>query len=240
MSSSARTLKHVSLELGAKSPVIVFPDADLDRAIKAVVLGFTGNSGQACTAPTRIVHDAIYDEFSARLVAAVQALVVGDPWDEATQLGPLTSSEQFERVIDYIAAGIAEGARISAGGGRHGSCGFFVEPTVFTDVRADMKIACEEIFGPVGALMRFSDEADAVARANDTSFGLAASIWTRDAARAHHIAGAVQAGIVWINTVFELDPLAPFGGYKMSGFGRELGAESIDDFTQIKTVVMRY
>ncbi len=241
MAAASRTLKKVSLELGGKSPVVVFPDADLDRAVATLLLGFTGNSGQACTAPTRVlVHESIYDEVAERLVKGASELKLGSPFEETTQLGPLVSRERFERVTGYISRGRTEGARVLSGGDRAGSRGYFVQPTVFGGVKDDMTIAREEIFGPVGALMRFSDESDAVLRGNDTEYGLAASIWTKDTGRAHRVARQLRAGIVWLNTVFEIDPVAPFGGYKQSGLGRELGPESIDDFTQIKTVVLRY
>ena len=241
MSRASSTLKKLSLELGGKSPVLVFADANLDQAIPAILMGFTGNSGQACTAGTRVfIHDKIYDEFIHRLVQGAQQIKIGMPFEPLTQMGPLTSKEQFDRVTHYISVGQTEGAELRTGGKRHGTNGYFIQPTVFTQVNNQMRIAREEIFGPVGALMRFTDESEVLTQANETEYGLAASIWTQDNHRAQAMARALQAGIVWINTVFELDPIAPFGGTKSSGLGRELGSESIDDFTQIKTVVNRY
>ncbi len=241
MSVASQTLKKVSLELGGKSPVIVFPDADLEKAIPTILMGFSGNSGQACTAGTRVfIHESIYEEVTAKVSAAAKQIKVGMPFDPTTQMGPLTSREQFDRVTGYISIGKNEGANIKTGGERVGQKGFFVQPTIFTEVKDQMRIAKEEIFGPVAAFMKFTDEAEVIKRANESEYGLAASIWSKNNHNANAVAKAMKAGIVWINTAFELDPVAPFGGYKSSGIGRELGAESIDDFTQMKTIVNRY
>lgn len=241
METAAKTLKSISLELGGKSPFIIFPDADLKKAIPMAVNAFTLNAGQACTAGTRLyIHQNIYQEVSAQIAAAVSQLKLGGPFDPATQIGPIISAKQLDRVSDYIESGKAEGAQLRTGGKRLPSSGYFLEPTVFTDVQDGMKIVEEEIFGPVGALSSFADVAEAVFHGNNTPYGLAASVWTSNLETAHTLASKLQAGIVWINTHFELDAVSPFGGYKQSGLGRELGAESINDFTQSKTVFTRY
>ena len=241
METAAKTLKSISLELGGKSPFIIFPDADLEKAVPMAVNAFTQNAGQACTAGTRLyIHQSIYREVCDQITKAVSEIQVGGPFDAQTQIGPIISAKQLERVSGYIESGQAEGAQLRTGGKRISSPGYFLEPTVFADVREDMKIVQEEIFGPVGSLSSFADVDDAVRRGNSTQYGLAASVWTSSLQTAHSLAGRLQAGIVWINTHFELDAVSPFGGYKQSGLGRELGAESIDDFTQTKTIFTRY
>ena len=237
MEVAAGSMKKVSLELGGKAPTIVFADADLDQAAAMSAFGFAGNAGQMCVAGSRIfVQDAIYDVFCAKLAAAVGAMATGSPFDDKTALGPLSSRQQYERVNGFLASAKSEGARLLVGGASGHANGYFVEPAIFTDVRANMRIVREEIFGPVAVLMRFSDEHDAVFHGNDTEYGLSATVWTRDLARGLRMGKALKAGTVWVNTMFKLDPASPFGGYKSSGTGRELGPESIDQYTQTKSV----
>jgi acyl-CoA reductase-like NAD-dependent aldehyde dehydrogenase len=241
VSASAGTLKKVTLELGGKSPNIIFPDADLEKAIPAAVTGFCAGAGQGCVAGSRIfIHESMYEEVADRISEAAQHLKIGSPFESSTQLGPLASQEQFDRVRGYIKIGKDEGGKLKSGGNRYRSPGYFIEPTIFTGVTDEMRIVHEEIFGPVAVLLPFKDERDAIFRGNDTEFGLAAAIWTKDISKAHTVARSLQAGIVWINTLFELDSIAPFGGYKQSGLGKELGPDSIDAFTQTKTVVVRF
>ena len=233
-------MKKVTLELGGKSPNIIFGDADLERAIPFAVIGFTAGAGQACVAGSRIlVHDSVYEDVLAGLADAIKSLKVGSPFDSASNIPPIVSQRQLEKVNGYIASGSEQGAQIH-GGGRHPGPGYFAMPTVFSNVTPEMKIVREEIFGPVCAVIPFADEAEAIRIANDTTYGLSASIWTNDLGRAHRVSDALKAGIVWTNTMFELDTMAPFGGYRRSGLGRELGPDSIDSFTQIKTSVLRY
>lgn len=240
LQASAGNLKKVSLELGGKSPNIVFPDADIDRALSVAVETMCRNSGQICSAGTRLfVHESLHDQASEQVSRIAATYKVGSPFDADTQLGPLISQRQMERVLSYVDAGTSEGARLSLGGARVGDSGYFVEPTVFSGVANTMTIAQEEIFGPVLSIIAFKDEDDAVFQGNDTEYGLAAAVWTRDASRAHRVARALNAGRVWINTYAEGDPVMSFGGYKQSGYGRELGAESIDAFTQTKSILMR-
>ncbi|MFN7026522.1 MAG: aldehyde dehydrogenase family protein [Pseudorhizobium sp.] len=238
--ASADTMKKVTLELGGKSPTIIMADADLDQAIPAALIGFTAGAGQGCVAGTRIfVHESIHDEVVSALAEQVKALKVGSAFDPESQIPPIVSKNQLDKVLGYIEAGEREGA-VAHRSALSTQAGFFAMPTLFTQARPDMSIVREEIFGPVAAVMTFSDEAGAIQAANDTSYGLSANIWTRDLGAAHRLSDRTNAGIVWVNTIFELDHMAPFGGFKMSGLGRELGAESIDAYTQTKTVVMRY
>ena len=241
--AAAGNLKRVSLELGGKSPFIVFPDADLDRAIAtAAHLGFF-LQGQNCQCPSRMyIHRAVLDQFVEGLISAVKAMPVGPGWEPETRIGPLISAEQLERVQAYIEAGRAEGAKLALGGKRLDRPGYFLEPTVFTDARQDMRIVREEIFGPVISILGFDGDGldEIVACANDTSYGLVASVWTRDLKIAHELADRIQAGVVGINHHGAGDIHAPFGGYKQSGWEREFGPDSLEPYLETKTVVVRY
>jgi acyl-CoA reductase-like NAD-dependent aldehyde dehydrogenase len=237
MAMAARGPKHVHLELGGKSPNIVFADADLERAAGAAALGCFALSGQACAAGSRlVVSEEIAEEFVARVTSACQSLTVGDPLEPSTALGPLISAEAHERVLGYVETGKAEGASVLTGGKRAGDRGFFVEPTIFTGCTNDMTICREEIFGPVLSVLTVRDEEEAIAIANDTTYGLAAGVWTKDLDRAHRVARRLEAGTVWINAYGSIPAGAPFGGYKASGLGRESGREAADEYTQVKNV----
>jgi aldehyde dehydrogenase (NAD+) len=237
---AADTLKKVSLELGGKSPNIVLDDADIDAAVKGASMAIFYNTGQACTAGSRLlVHEKIRDEFVEKLVKRAAGFVPGDPLDPKTRLGPLVSAEQLDRVMGYIAQGKSEGANLLLGGDRvevNGKAGYFLNPTIFGEVESKMVIACEEIFGPVLAVQTFSDLEEAIQIGNDTEYGLAAAVWTRDVRKAHYAAHQLRAGTVWINTYHNLDTASPFGGYKQSGYGRELGRYALDLYTQVKSV----
>src|SRR5450759_2774457 len=234
-------LKSVSLELGGKSPNIVFADADLARAVSGAFMGIFLNSGQICSAGSRLyVQEKVYEQTVDELTRSIENLQLGPGIDSMTQMGPLVSQTQMDRVLGYISIGNKEGARLVTGGKRasgHGA-GFFVEPTVFADVEGKMRIAREEIFGPVLAAIPFSDEEDLIAKANDTMYGLAAGVWTSDVKRAHRVAHALQAGTVYVNCYHMFDPAAPWGGFKQSGWGRELGPYALDLYTEIKNVIV--
>ncbi|MES1990913.1 MAG: aldehyde dehydrogenase family protein [Pseudomonadota bacterium] len=239
--ASAGNLKRISLELGGKSPDIVFADADLDAAVPGSAMAVFANSGQICSAGTRLfVERRIYDEFVGRVAEFGKNLRVGNGLDPMTQVGPLVSELQLDRVTDYLSIGKQEGARALAGGQRLTdgalSEGYFVSPTVFSDVRDDMRIAQEEIFGPVLSAIPFDDVEEVIRRGNQTTFGLGSGIWTRDVTKAHKLAKGLRAGSVWVNCYQAMDPAVPFGGYKMSGYGRESGPQHVDEYLNVKAV----
>jgi acyl-CoA reductase-like NAD-dependent aldehyde dehydrogenase len=232
-----KALKRVTLELGGKSPNIILPDADLDSAIKGSFQGIYFNSGQACNAGSRLyVASDLFDEVTEKLASYAAEAKVGPGLDPETEFGPLVSEEQFERVKGYIDSGLSEGANALAGGSPENGDGYFVPPTLFTDVSDEMKIAREEIFGPVLVAMPFDELDEVAARANDTEYGLAAGLWTRDISNAHKLAAMLKAGSVYINSWGGGDPAAPFGGYKASGIGREKGHANLDGYLETKTV----
>ncbi|QAT87364.1 aldehyde dehydrogenase [Corallococcus coralloides] len=239
--SAASNLKKLTLELGGKSPQIIFPDADFDRAVEACFWGIFGNKGETCNAGSRVlVHQDAYEAFVAKLAEKARTMKVGDPLDATTEMGALVSQKQMDVVLGYIESGKEQGAKLLAGGGRDTegfkAKGCFVKPTIFGDVKPDMKIAQEEIFGPVLSCLRFRDDAEAIAMANSTQYGLAASIWTGDVAKAHALAKQVKSGVVWINCFNEFDDAAPFGGYKESGWGKDLGHHALEGYLQTKAV----
>ncbi len=240
MRSAADTLKHITLELGGKSPNIVLPDADLEAAIRGATVGIFYGKGEVCAAGSRLlVARSIKDEFMEKLAARTRKMTPGDPLDPKTKLGAIASKTQMERVLGYIETAKREGATLVAGGGRADigtGKGYFLQPTVFDGVTPEMTIAREEIFGPVLATIEFADLDEAIAKANDTQYGLAAAVWTRDIKKAHHVAGKLKAGTVWVNTYNVYDTAAPFGGYKQSGFGREMSVHALEHYTQVKSV----
>ena len=232
-------LKRVTLELGGKSPVLVFNDANLDQALSVSHIGLFLNHGQCCCAGSRLyVQSGIYDEFVKRSAQLAEKRVVGDPMDHKTEQGPLVDKIQFEKVLGFIETGKKEGAKVLAGGGRVGKKGYYVAPTVFVDAKDSSTIAKEEIFGPVLTIFKFDTEDEVIERANATIFGLAAGICTRDTGRALRVASRLRAGTVWVNTYNSFDAAQPFGGFKQSGHGRELGAAGLDNYTELKTVVI--
>lgn len=233
-------LKRVTLELGGKSPNIVFADSDMEQAVEGSHFALFFNQGQCCCAGSRVfVEEKAYDEFVERSVARAKTRTVGDPLDVKTEQGPQVDHDQFHKILGYIDAGKQEGASLRCGGERVGERGYFVAPTVFTDVHDDMRIAQEEIFGPVMSVMKFKDMDELVERANKTIYGLAAAVWTRDISKAHHIANNVRAGTVWVNCYDVFDAAAPFGGFKQSGIGRELGEYGLQQYSEIKTVTIK-
>lgn len=238
---AARLLKHTAMELGGKSPNIVFDDADLEQAVFGAISGIFAATGQTCIAGSRLlVQDSIHDAFVDKLLAVARSARMGDPMDPGTQVGPVTTPPQYRKVLEYIDIARAEGARAVLGGAKGDApecgSGWFVQPTVFTEVRNDMRIAQEEVFGPVLAVIRFKEEADALRIANDVRFGLAAAVWTKDIGRAIRMSERLQAGTVWINTYRAVSFMAPFGGYKDSGLARENGIDAVREYLQTKSV----
>ena len=239
MADASQTLKRLTFELGGKSPNVVFNDADLDAAAAGSHFGLYFNQGQCCCAGSRLfVQEDVHDEFVAKLVAMNQSRVVGDPFDKATQQGPQVDQAQFDKILKYIEIGKNEGAQCLTGGARHGEEGFFIEPTLFDGVTDQMQIATDEIFGPVMSILTFKDTEDLIERANNTFYGLAAAVWSRDIGKAHLLADRVRAGTVWVNCYDVFDAAAPFGGFKMSGIGRELGEEGLKNYLETKTVTV--
>ena len=240
MREAAGSLKRVSLELGGKSPNVVFADADMEAALRGAMTGIFYNKGEVCAAGSRLlVEQRVHDEFVGKLVERVKGLKVGDPMDKGTRMGPVVSAQQLETVLGYVEAGRREGATLAAGGERvrvGDGRGYFVQPTVFTGVSNAMRIAREEIFGPVLSVIPFKDADDAVAQGNETFYGLAAAVWTRDVGKALRVARALRAGTVWVNAYNLYDAALPFGGFKESGFGRELGQAGLDLYTEVKSV----
>jgi aldehyde dehydrogenase (NAD+) len=241
MTAAAQSnLKRVTLELGGKSPNIIFADTDLDAAVEGAHMGIFVNQGQSCCAGSRVfVEEKIYQQFVEKSVARAAKRRVGDPLDPTTDQGPQVDQAQFDRIMGYIESGRTEGATLACGGERVGNRGYFIRPTVFADVEDDMTIAREEIFGPVMSLIAFKDVDEAIARANNTDYGLAAGVWTSDIKKAHAVANGVRAGTVWINCYHVLDTRAPFGGFKQSGMGRELGEYALHEYTEVKTVTVK-
>jgi phenylacetaldehyde dehydrogenase len=240
--AAAGDLKRVSLELGGKSPNIILDDADLDLAIQGAANAVFFNHGQSCVAGSRLfIQDKIFDRVVSGVADLARKIKLGPGLDPSTEMGPMVSDVQFERVSGYLRSGAAQGATAACGGGRWGEQGYFIEPTVLVDVRPDMKVYQEEIFGPVVAALPFTHVDDAlIARANDSRYGLAAGVWTRDMAKAHQISARLDAGTVWVNCYNVLDPSMPFGGFKESGWGREHGHEVLNHYTEVKSVCMAY
>jgi aldehyde dehydrogenase (NAD+) len=240
MRSAADTVKRITLELGGKSPNIVFADSDIDNAVKGAITGIFYGKGEVCNAGSRLfLESKVKDEFTEKLVARASKMRPADPLDPKTRLGAIVSQDQMQTVLGYIESGKKDGAKLVSGGNRvsvDGGKGFFIEPTIFGDVKNDMTIAREEIFGPVLSVLAFDDIDEVIAQANDNPYGLAAAVWTRDVKKAHSVSRRLKAGTVWINTYGLMDASLPFGGYKSSGFGRELGAHAIEHYTEMKTV----
>nr|UQZ95910.1 retinal dehydrogenase1 [Callistoctopus minor] len=238
--AGASNLKRCSLELGGKSPCVIFADADLDSAVEVAHEAVMTNMGQCCVAGSRTyVQEGIYDEFVAKSVARAQKRKVGDPFDFETENGPQVDADQLSKIMDLMKSGESEGARMMCGGKQKGDKGYFVEPTVFADVKDSMRIAKEEIFGPVQQIIKFRDIDEVLERANNTHYGLGAAIFTKDIDKAMAFTSAVQAGTVWVNTYNSVFPQAPFGGFKMSGIGRELGEYGLHEYTEVKNVIIK-
>ncbi|HVU90162.1 MAG TPA: aldehyde dehydrogenase family protein [Pirellulales bacterium] len=239
MADASQTLKRLTFELGGKSPNIVFADADLDAAAAGAHFGLYFNQGQCCCAGSRLfVQEKVYDKVVDKIAAMNKTRHVGDPLDPATEQGPQIDQAQFDKIMHYIDLGKKEGAQCLTGGKRHGDRGYFIEPTLFAGVEDEMSIAKDEIFGPVLSVLKFKDVDEIIERGNNTFYGLAAAVWTRDIAKAHHIAAKLRAGTVWVNCYDVFDTAAPFGGFKMSGMGRELGERGLDAYTETKTVTV--
>ncbi|MDJ0696643.1 aldehyde dehydrogenase family protein [Mastigocoleus sp. MO_188.B34] len=241
MEAAAKSnLKRITLELGGKSPNIVFADADMDAAIEGAHHSLFFNQGQCCNAGSRLfVEEKCYDDFVALSVEKAKKRIVGDPFNPNTQQGPQVDKDQFDKVMSYIESGMREGAKMLCGGHQVGDRGFFIQPTVFADVKNEMKIAQEEIFGPVMSIIKFKDIDEVIELANTTMYGLAAGVWTQDITKAHAIANNVRAGTVWVNCYHVFDAAAPFGGFKQSGMGRELGEYCLEHYTEVKTVTVK-
>ncbi|XP_038699144.1 aldehyde dehydrogenase family 2 member C4-like [Tripterygium wilfordii] len=236
--AATSNLKQVSLELGGKSPMLIFNDADIDTATDLALRGVLYNKGEVCVASSRVyVQEGIYDEFVKKLVEKAENWVVGDPFDPSSNQGPQIDKNQFEKILSYIEHGKREGATLLAGGKPLGSKGYYIEPTIFADVKEDMLVGKDEIFGPVMSLMKFKTMEDGIKSANNTKYGLAAGIVTKDLNVANTVSRSIRAGIIWINCYFGFDNDCPYGGYKMSGFGRDLGMEALNKYLQVKSVV---
>jgi acyl-CoA reductase-like NAD-dependent aldehyde dehydrogenase len=234
---AAPTLKKLTMELGGKNPNVVFADADLEIAAKGAQAAIFYNKGEVCTAGSRLFVEAkVHDEVVAKLAARAHKMVGGDPLDDSTRWGPQNNKAQFETTLKYIESGRKEGAKLLVGGERMGDKGYYIKPTVFTDVQPEMTIAREEIFGPVLAVQKFESFEELVEKANSTIYGLAAGVWTRDISKAHRYARAIKAGSVWVNCYNWYDSAVPYGGYKQSGYGREMGLQALDAMTQTKSV----
>jgi aldehyde dehydrogenase (NAD+) len=237
--AAAASMKRLTFELGGKSPNVIFADADLDAAIQGAHFALYFNQGQCCCAGSRLyVEQKVYDEVVDRIAEKNKSTRIGDPFDPETQQGPQVDQAQFDKILQYVEYGKADGAKCVTGGKRHGSKGYFVEPTLFANVTDEMRIAREEIFGPVMSALKFKNVDEIIKRSNDTNFGLAAAVWTRDVAKAHRYAKEVRAGTVWVNCYDVFDAAAPFGGFKQSGLGRELGEAALDNYTESKTVTV--
>ena len=239
MADAAMTLKRLTFELGGKSPNVVFADADIDAAVAGAEFGLFFNQGQCCCAGSRVfVEESIKEQFVDRIVERAAARKVGDPFDTSTMQGPQVDQAQFDKILSFIEKGKSGGAACVTGGNRVGDKGYFIEPTIFDNVTDDMEIATNEIFGPVMSILSFKDLDEIIERSNSTFYGLAAAVWTRDVGKAHRYANAVKAGTVWVNCYDVFDAGAPFGGFKMSGIGRELGAAALNNYTELKTVTV--
>ncbi len=239
MVDAASTLKRLTFELGGKSPNVVFADADLDAAVAGAEFGLFFNQGQCCCAGSRLfVEQSVHDKFVDKMLTSAKARRLGDPFDPNTTQGPQVDSDQFNKIMSYIDKGKSEGAKCLTGGNRFGNKGYFIEPTIFTGVTDEMAIAKDEIFGPVMSILPFQGMDEIITRANSTHYGLAAAVWTKDVQKAHRFAASVRAGTVWVNCYDVFDAAAPFGGFKMSGIGRELGAAALANYTESKTVTV--
>jgi aldehyde dehydrogenase (NAD+) len=237
--AAAASMKRLTFELGGKSPNVIFADADLDAAVQGAHFALYFNQGQCCCAGSRLfVEQKVYDEVVDRIADKSKSVKVGDPFDPETNQGPQVDQAQFDKILKYVDYGKADGAKCVTGGKRVGDKGYFVEPTLFANVTDDMRIAREEIFGPVLSVLKFKNVDEIIKRSNDTNFGLAAAVWTKDVAKAHRYAKEVRAGTVWVNCYDVFDAAAPFGGFKESGLGRELGEAGLDNYTESKTVTV--